>query len=243
MNLPNEEPGKESINIINEGKDIFFYNNFYLIEKDIFLQIYDIKEECIKDMESKNYYCKCFYYDDFIFIELNNKITCSDKIILEVGHIEYSINKFILEYLFLLNNEKDYKESFDYLKKYKFKEYFGIIQSNSQNLLPLKLKNNTYGYIYKYNQKKVEKAISKKEIQNQPQVEPQIEPKHIPPIEPNPIPQNAPIIPIYRTILNIFKYNPPKMGLQNVGATCYMNATIQCFCQITKLVNQNILNI
>ena len=30
---------------------------------------------------------------------------------------------------------------------------------------------------------------------------------------------------------------PPKIGLQNVGATCYMNATIQCLCQIEKLVN------
>ena len=30
---------------------------------------------------------------------------------------------------------------------------------------------------------------------------------------------------------------PPKIGLQNVGATCYMNATLQCFCQIKKFVN------
>ena len=30
---------------------------------------------------------------------------------------------------------------------------------------------------------------------------------------------------------------PQKIGLQNVGATCYMNATLQCFCQIEDLVN------
>ena len=30
---------------------------------------------------------------------------------------------------------------------------------------------------------------------------------------------------------------PPLMGLQNVGATCYMNATLQCFSQIDKLVD------
>ena len=30
---------------------------------------------------------------------------------------------------------------------------------------------------------------------------------------------------------------PPLIGLQNVGATCYMNATLQCFCQIKKFVN------
>ena len=32
-------------------------------------------------------------------------------------------------------------------------------------------------------------------------------------------------------------YKPPLMGLKNVGATCYMNATLQCFSQIEKLVN------
>ena len=32
-------------------------------------------------------------------------------------------------------------------------------------------------------------------------------------------------------------YNPPLMGLKNVGATCYMNATLQCFSQIEELVD------
>ena len=33
----------------------------------------------------------------------------------------------------------------------------------------------------------------------------------------------------------IFKH--PSVGLKNVGATCYMNATLQCFCNIKKFVN------
>ena len=33
-------------------------------------------------------------------------------------------------------------------------------------------------------------------------------------------------------------YNlPPLIGLDNIGATCYMNATLQCLCNITKFVN------
>ncbi len=30
---------------------------------------------------------------------------------------------------------------------------------------------------------------------------------------------------------------PPLIGLQNIGATCYMNATLQCFCHIEKFIN------
>ena len=40
----------------------------------------------------------------------------------------------------------------------------------------------------------------------------------------------------------------PKIGLQNIGATCYMNATLQCFCHIEKFVSffkysQQVVNI
>ena len=30
---------------------------------------------------------------------------------------------------------------------------------------------------------------------------------------------------------------PPLIGLHNIGATCYMNATLQCFCHIEKFIN------
>jgi ubiquitin C-terminal hydrolase len=30
---------------------------------------------------------------------------------------------------------------------------------------------------------------------------------------------------------------PPLIGLDNIGATCYMNATLQCFCHMEKFVN------
>ena len=38
-----------------------------------------------------------------------------------------------------------------------------------------------------------------------------------------------------KTISQNFKKSP-KIGLQNIGATCYMNSTLQCFCHISKFV-------
>ena len=41
-------------------------------------------------------------------------------------------------------------------------------------------------------------------------------------------------------IIKSIKYNYnscPHIGLQNIGATCYMNATLQCFCHIEKFIN------
>ena len=37
-------------------------------------------------------------------------------------------------------------------------------------------------------------------------------------------------------IKNNFPF-PPLVGLENIGATCYMNATLQCFCHIEKFLN------
>ena len=39
-----------------------------------------------------------------------------------------------------------------------------------------------------------------------------------------------------KNIKNLFNYCPD-IGLQNIGATCYMNATLQCFAHIEKFVN------
>ena len=41
---------------------------------------------------------------------------------------------------------------------------------------------------------------------------------------------------MYPFVKNNFRF-PPLKGLDNIGATCYMNATLQCFCNIEQFVN------
>ena len=47
---------------------------------------------------------------------------------------------------------------------------------------------------------------------------------------------NSPNKPNITDIKTYFKY-PPLIGLENIGANCYLNATLQCFCNIEKFVN------
>ena len=52
-----------------------------------------------------------------------------------------------------------------------------------------------------------------------------------------PIPPIPPIPPVpFKSIKEEFK-KPPLIGLKNVGATCYMNATLQCLSQIEKIAD------
>ena len=120
------------------------------------------------------------------------------------------------------------------MKDYNFKKYFQIFQNNSKNIFPLKINSRIFGYIYRYIKSKEENTIRKQEIQIDPQIQPQ----------PVAFKIHQPQIPVQNInqLIKIAFKNPPKIGLQNVGATCYMNATIQCFSNI-KRFRMNLLKI
>ena len=55
-------------------------------------------------------------------------------------------------------------------------------------------------------------------------------------IKVNEVEYNLDYQPMYPLIKNNFQH-PSLIGLDNIGATCYMNATLQCFCNIEQFIN------
>ena len=144
-----EEPDLETYKNDIENYQFTIYNHFILIEKKIFEQIY-----YEKNLESKRNYCSCFYEEDLMFIKLNKQITgLVDKIVIEVGYIDYNENLFILKYLIIFDKDDYYNNFLKYLKNYGFQKFFRIFQFGNDNVKPLKIKGNKMGYICKYGKK------------------------------------------------------------------------------------------
>ena len=217
--FPNIPPEPDCSCIYDNRNYVYFYNNFFLLEEEIHNRIFDINEQQYDEMKKRNYYCKCFYAGEYIFVRLNKYITQTDKIIFEVGNLDNHVFKLV--YLLMFNSENDFKYNFDLLRSVELKHFFTTLNFNAQNMVALESynKNSEGGYIYKFSEdinKNINDAIFdiKSSINS---LELQINLQNI-----------------ELSLKEIF-LEPPKIGLKNIGATCYMNATIQCFSQIEKL--------
>ena len=116
-------------------------------------------------------------------------------------------NTFINEYIIIYKNKESAESHLSYLEQYDLNNY----------LNNLKLINNSYKMISGNNNKEIGQIIKLNESSYTGKI-----------IDIKPINQN--------TIKEFFK-NPPLIGLDNIGATCYMNATLQCLCNILKFVD------
>ena len=232
------EPNLGSMNDYLSGNDFFFYNDFYLLDEEIHSRLLNLNKQQSKEMKSKNYFCNCYFNDGFIFITLNKYITNLDKYVIEVGKLDENM-KFNLNYIIVFNtkNDLDYNmqmmeqiaKSIGGIKNY-FKSYLDF---NDKNIVTLHSNNSELecGYIYKYSENMNTNQIIKNnddEFNNKNNMSINLN------INNNSI--DIPQDPINLPQLTEFFHNPPMIGLQNVGATCYMNATLQCFGQISKFV-------
>ena len=148
-------------------------------------------------------------------VELPNSINNIDKYIIEVGILSEN-NIFNTCYLLIYNNEKDFEENIKYIQNLLgFEVFLESLQFNNDNNLKLfDEENNVIGEIIKLTENE-----NKQNVTNNNNIESNI---------------------ICENKKNAIKDNfitPPLIGLENLSFTSYLNATLQCLCQIEKLVN------
>ena len=161
----------------------------------------------------KNNFSKCFFVDGLLIIRISeylNKI----KYIYELGELNEK-NIFMPKYILIYNDKQLIYTHLQYINN-NIKAFINNLNFNNGNSLPLIINGNIIGMIINISIK-VKIPTS--------------------PIVPEPIKTPKPIIINPKDSIRLNFKNPPLIGLQNVGATCYMNATLQCLCQIEKLVD------
>ena len=204
-------------NQIQKINSSYVYNNFEIINKEIIKSLTDISEDkCIL--------CECYFENGKIIINMPKNL--NNKTISLIG----SLDNFILEYILIYNNEKNRTKHFKIILG-KLDKYLKNLQLYNNNA-PIAIGDNfdiigtviKYGTDYDNNLNTDYTNLSKDDNNIKIDNNNDINDKGKKPPDGN-----------KNTLKNNFK-SCPNIGLQNIGATCYMNSTLQCFCHIEKFV-------
>ena len=245
------EPDIIPINDYKTGKSYMIYDKFELLEKD---------SGILGRYSSEVNFYKCILNEGKIIIQYPQNFNGNDKYISVIGELNYE-NKFLNEYI-LFYNDYSSQSRHIYNIKGNINNYLSTLQLYKNSTPIIDSYYNEIGTIIKYcyetctynsnniimNKKEIENDInnnSRKGIFNN---------EHKFSLKKD---ENDKIL--YKAMFdkestsNDAEYNldyqtsssdiivnfiyPPKIGLQNIGATCYMNATLQCFCHIEKFIN------
>ena len=244
-NKKNKAPNLMEVDY-QKNKNLFYFYNFEIIHPnlydDLFLMLeLNINTISIRDGDTESFmmdeltpveFGECIFDKNKILVKLESN-TEDNKIIIEVG--ELSVNHVFEPEFFLIYYDIN---TLKWHTKYLLEE-FGLnnysqminnrnedtleITDNNHNIIGLAIKRNR-NIIKPNNEKNIDSQFNQNNIQSTP-VDNQNNFK-------NSI--NNQIIQF--SIKDKFNY-PPKVGLVNIGSTCYMNATLQCFCQIEELAS------
>ena len=234
--LGNFDPTITIVKYLNES--IFLYNNFELIQKEVIEKI--LHKKCILD----NYYLECIINENKIIINYPENSN-EKKFVSVIGKLEDYNKTFITEFILIFKNKdkqnnyiNEIKEDLQlYLKSFVFNNNINILDENSeQEVIIIKYDQNISEYVNNSSsiQINTDGVDDCKNINNI--------------LDDNNNYANTKTI-NDKDMTNKFNSNfkiSPKIGLQNIGATCYMNSTLQCFSHIKKLVeyfkyNSNII--
>ena len=201
---------QEEPNLIPYDNDKFYYINFELVDKSIYNLLFGLNINSSYLYEKKENFLECIFIEKYILINISNN---NSKCIIEVCIINDNNNinpLYLLEY----DNRKECFKHINYVKSlFGVKNFFESLDFTFNNRIEMNDENDLkIGIIYNLGLNNNVNTIS---LSNNPQVD-----------------NNNQI----KSILECFPF-PPKIGLQNVGAICYMNATLQCFCNILDFVD------
>jgi len=261
------EPDIIPINDYKTGKNYYIYDKFYLLERekaqDLINGIYiSYGFGMIGKYSHEINYLKCIINEGKIIIQYpqNFNGNGNTKYISAIGELNYE-NQFLNEYVLIY---EDYISQTNHINSIKrnINKYLASLQF-FQNSAPITDKNyNEIGTIIKYCNETCtynshDQNMNENEIKDDKDNNPGNGTSNQE--SQNPLKKNENNGTLYieepgkESTNNDSEYNldyqtdsheirvnfvfPPKIGLQNIGATCYMNATLQCFCHIEKFVN------
>ena len=198
---------------------ISIYDNFELFEQDIIDKIvsyiYAIEKFCFK----------CIIIGHKIIINYPDNSTNKNNVSV-IGRLDID-NTFKAECIIIYSNKNEQinhinklkANLFDFLLEIRQYFYYGILNEKNEFV------GEAINLIY-----------NKNNINNNHIINIKIIKKNKPQIIDKDSEYNLNSINDYPDISHNFQY-PPTIGLENIGATCYMNSTLQCFCNIKKFVD------
>ena len=154
---------------------------------------------------------KCIFNNGKIIINIPNN-NLINKIVSLIGILEPYYNYFIVEYILIYNNEDNRNKHIQEIIS-NLDEYLNNLNFLNNNLEIVNNNSEKIGTIIKYDNDNNTSYINND--------------------------NNNIIIHNNDKVINYLKdkfESCPKIGLQNIGATCYMNSTLQCFSHIEKFV-------
>jgi len=218
----------------NNNDYAMFYNNFIIIDKSIG----DLFIEGGYSCSSYEQFCfDCTLNNGKILIDYQNSIG-NPKYVSIIGSVDPTDFSIINEYALIYKDSAKQKSNDQQIKN-KLNNYIQGFKLFNGTQPIIDSLYNEIGTIIQIEEGNTPRTNPQPIPRTDPQPNPPFTPKPPTPYRPNPPRPDEYNLDskIFVTSIRQYFTYPPLIGLENIGATCYMNATLQCFCSIEKFVD------
>ena len=219
----------------NNEKYVMIYNDYELIDEETIELFVDLNR-------IKNYLVKCAINEGKIIVLFSKNFDHEKRGISALGKINDDLS-FVEEYILVyddveirkMHTEFIYGNLNNYISNFQFVNHCLPIHDNQYKIVGTVIDYIKYDNTYNINNP-IQSPNSINHISNQninslfAQNNNNFKAKTT-------ISKSSQKLPKGKENIKDYYYSPTLIGLQNIGATCYMNATLQCLCNIDKLVN------